>query len=131
MPQPAITLRFVRRHNERNGRGASFGVDSHKENKTRQTQPTTIMAMMLALCQWLFVVAANVRGIKIKEKAAESNNKPMISSSYHKCLRPPTTLWPFHGDWGRRWNFAAFLMFKNSARASGMKAVGKTMVHRP
>lgn len=95
MPQPASTLRFVKRRSERNGRGASLRMDSQKGNRTRQTQPTTIMAIMLALCQCLFAVAANVRGIKIKEKAADSNRRPIMSNSYHKRLKPPATLWPF------------------------------------
>ena len=131
MPQPASTLRLLRSRSERKGRGASLLEDSHNGNTTRQTPPMTIMASMLGLCQWLFAVAAKVRGIKIKAKAAESNKSPITSSSYHKCLRPPITLWPFHGDGGRRRSLATFLIFKNSARASGMKAVGKMIVQSP
>ena len=73
-------------------------MDSQTGKIRRQTQPITIMAMMLALCQWLFAVAARVKEIRMSDVAAESSSMPMMSSSYHRFLRPPRTLLPFHGE---------------------------------
>lgn len=97
----------------------------------RQTHPITNMAMMLALCQPLFAVAARVQGTRINEIAAERSSKPMMSSSYQRLLKPPTTLWPAHGDGGRSCNLAAFLMFRKSIRASGVNATGRMEVQMP
>jgi len=67
----------------------------------------------------------------MREMAAESNSRPIMSSSYHRLLKPPKTLRPFHGDRGRRCSLAAFLMFRKSDKANGKKAAGSTIVQRP
>ena len=131
MAHPASTVRFVKSRNDRNGCGASLLLISQRGNKTRQTQPMTSMAMMLALCHSCFAFCAKVKGISIKDTAAESRSRPMISSSYQRFSAAPTNVWPFRGETGRRRSFAAFLMFENSASARGKKATGSTIVQMP
>jgi len=104
----------------------------HKGKTTRHTQPTTSMTITLALCHPLFALAANVKGMRINETAAESNSKPMTSISYHIFLVPPRNVWPCQGLCRRKCSLAAFLTLRNRVRANGKRPqVCRTIVHIP
>lgn len=103
----------------------------HRGKTTGHTQPTTSMTITLALCHPLFALAANVKGMRINETAAESNSKPMTSISYHIFLVPPRNVWPCQGLCRRKCSLAAFLMSRNRVRANSKKTTGRTMVHIP
>ena len=59
---------------------------------SRQRHPIITMARMEALCQWDLAVAARVRGMRIREMAAERRRRPIMSREYQRDLRPPRTL---------------------------------------
>lgn len=60
------------------------------------------MARMLGLRQPLFAVAARFNGMRMRDSAADSSSKPMISSSMAIVLRIPTNDLPFQGEGGSR-----------------------------
>lgn len=131
MAQPLSTVRFVSKRKERKGCGAKLGSDSQTGKMMAQTQPITSMAIMLALCQPLLTVAANVRGINMREMAADSNSRPMMSNSYQRFRTPPTMEVDFDGELGRRLSRAALRTFNKRESASGKNAAGSTMVQMP
>lgn len=111
------------------GCGASLGELSHHGNSTRQTQPTTIMAMMLPLRHPSLAVAARVKGTRISEMAADRSSRPITSSSYHSRRNPAGTLCPFQSGSRSIPIRAAFRWFTKSASARGRNATGSTIAH--
>lgn len=128
---PAKTVLCLNKSRGKNALGASVLLLSQKGNTSKQTMPTTSMAMILPLAQPSLCLVAMVRGINIKDIAAASRRRPKKSSSYQRLSSTLNSPWPLKGDGGRMPILPAFLWFKYRARARGRKAAGKMIAHMP